>query len=443
MNNRLSATVSRRVQVTVVGDSTLQTRWTEGDTFPTSTDTYNQMILAAGETFNFYGSMSHGSFLGWDNLGSMFNGVLDVAQRLVQCPNAFFDGREAVFCPGVPTDDVVAHEWSHGYTQSTSALVYAYQSGALNEAWSDIMGEVVDRLNGRGTDTPDLPRAVDVCIAPDGSEGTRWLMGEDATAFGGAIRDMYNPGCFHHPDNATSSYYVCYSSDSGGVHTNSGVINRFFAFLTDGAVIDGQTIVGVGLTKAAHIFWNAQKYYLSSVSDFNSVAGELFASCLSLVGTAVPDLSTKLQAQWPTTRQPPMAQSDCATINTIASVLQLRSKTVCPIQYFVDSSPPSLCPAGTAPAYFFAESFEQAATLAAIGWTERANVSLPATWQGSRWNITQLRSGREGQGAFVPDPDTVGVTFCQFSQSALLTLTSPLGHHPNHRFPYYFHLGRF
>ena len=36
--------------------------------------------------------------------------------------------------------DIVAHELTHGVTSSTSNLIYMDESGALNEAFSDIMG---------------------------------------------------------------------------------------------------------------------------------------------------------------------------------------------------------------------------------------------------------------------------------------------------------------
>ena len=55
-------------------------------------------------------------------------------------------------------DDTVAHEWGHAYTDTTHNLIYQWQSGALNESYSDIWGEVVDLLNGRGTDEPGGPR---------------------------------------------------------------------------------------------------------------------------------------------------------------------------------------------------------------------------------------------------------------------------------------------
>ena len=58
------------------------------------------------------------------------------------------------YCNGVTSDDVVAHEWGHAYTEYTHDLIYQWQPGALNESYSDIWGEVVDMLNGVGTDSP-------------------------------------------------------------------------------------------------------------------------------------------------------------------------------------------------------------------------------------------------------------------------------------------------
>ena len=46
--------------------------------------------------------------------------------------------------------DLVAHEMTHAVTEKTANLEYKDQSGALNEAFSDIFGEAVEaRTNGR------------------------------------------------------------------------------------------------------------------------------------------------------------------------------------------------------------------------------------------------------------------------------------------------------
>ena len=62
----------------------------------------------------------------------------------------------------------------------------------------------------------------------------RWLMGEDSTAFGGAIRDMWNPNCLADPGKVSDAEYHCDTTDGGGVHSNSGVPNHGYALLVDG-----------------------------------------------------------------------------------------------------------------------------------------------------------------------------------------------------------------
>ena len=59
---------------------------------------------------------------------------------------------------GVSSDDTVSHEWGHAYTEYTSGLIYQWQSGAMNEAYSDIWGETADILND--PQTPELKQFV-------------------------------------------------------------------------------------------------------------------------------------------------------------------------------------------------------------------------------------------------------------------------------------------
>ena len=67
----------------------------------------------------------------------------------------------------------------------------------------------------------------------------RWLIGEKSPAFGGAIRDMWNPTCLGDPGKVTDVEYKCSADDSGGVHGNSGVVNHGYALLVDGGTFNG------------------------------------------------------------------------------------------------------------------------------------------------------------------------------------------------------------
>ena len=82
--------------------------------------------------------------------------------------------------------------------------------------------------------------ADDISARPD---TTRWLMGEKSTAFGGAIRDMWNPTCYGDPGKVTDAEYKCdpTGADAGGVHSNSGVPNHAYALVVDGGTFNGQS----------------------------------------------------------------------------------------------------------------------------------------------------------------------------------------------------------
>jgi hypothetical protein len=96
-------------------------------------------------------------------------------------------------------------------------------------------------------------------------------MGENVTTSyynnDGSLRDMYKPECFIHPGDVLSDYFSCTTyADNGGVHKNSGILNRLYAVLVDGGEYadpdsSGQTITvdGLGFVKATNLFWRTHQ----------------------------------------------------------------------------------------------------------------------------------------------------------------------------------------
>ena len=64
--------------------------------------------------------------------------------------------------------DTVGHELTHGVTGNASKLIYQNQSGALNEALSDIFGEAVEARTLGQTDW-----LIGCCLIGAGSFGRR------------------------------------------------------------------------------------------------------------------------------------------------------------------------------------------------------------------------------------------------------------------------------
>jgi Zn-dependent metalloprotease len=118
--------------------------WVEGDAFPTVDIEADNMILASEETYDLFANA-----FGRDSLDGAGIAMDSIFNRGYSCPNASWNGVFISFCQGLTTDDVTGHEWGHAYTDFTDDLIYQWQPGALNESYSDMVGETVDRINGR------------------------------------------------------------------------------------------------------------------------------------------------------------------------------------------------------------------------------------------------------------------------------------------------------
>ena len=110
--------------------------------------------------------------------------------------NAFWNSerQQMIYGDRIMADDVVGRA-DHGVTDHESKLFYYYQSGAINESFSDVWGEFIDLTNGSGTDA-----------------AVRWKVGEDLPdglfSPGGEVRNMKNPLAFGDPDRMRSLNYT-------------------------------------------------------------------------------------------------------------------------------------------------------------------------------------------------------------------------------------------
>lgn len=402
--------------------------WQEGDSLPYADDdlsaqaNINKVIDYTAHVYNFFASLSGGAFLSWNGADAPMNNLYAVPSS--RCPNAFWTGQGVSFCVHTVSDDLVAHEWAHGYTQSTHNLVYKWQPGALNEAYSDIWGETIDLLNGAGSDTPDSPRTPGSCTSfthPDGADDSRrWLLFEDARGFGQALRDMWNPNCLGNPGKVSDTSYFCSSNDDGGVHANSGVPNHAYALLVDGGNYNGQTVRGIGLTRAAHIYWRAQTVYHTSISDFGDHADALEQACSDLVGAPLFALNTGDPT--PKTAAETINADDCAQVsNAIAAVELRRPPAQCRFPTMLNPSAPALCLNEGPLATLSLTNWESGLA----GWTVGTRaVTNPGAFHTPDWAVVDtLPAGRSGSGAFVQSRQTA--SDANANETGTLFLESP------------------
>ena len=147
--------------------------------------------------------------------------------------------------------DVVAHELLHGLTENTARLEYRFQSGALNESYSDIYGVIVSNLS-----------ELDV-------GNWNWQIGEDLTETGLPLRDMSDPAAFGQPAHTNDYRDLDEDIDNGGVHINSGIHNR--------AAFDLLTAAGLGGATKFTPVEVAQTYYVTLIAHLSRTSG--FSDC--------------------------------------------------------------------------------------------------------------------------------------------------------------------
>lgn len=178
------------------------------------------------------------------------------------------DGNDSQTITPLTSIDICGHEITHGLTSYTCNLTYQGESGALNEAFSDIFGSsiefYVDSVNGN------------------------WLIGED---IGYTMRSLANPNAYGNPDTYQGTYWVYGDSDNGGVHTNMGPLCYWFYLLCVGGngtndLGDNFSVNAIGRNKAEQIAFRVQTVYLSPSSNYDDVwfyglqaAADLYGAC--------------------------------------------------------------------------------------------------------------------------------------------------------------------
>jgi len=240
----------------------------------------NQAHTNAGITYDYYAAR-HGRD-SFDNAGATIISTVHYSRNYV---NAFWNGTQMVYGDGdgststaLTVLDVVGHELTHAVTERSSNLVYANESGALNEAMSDIFGASIEAFR-------------------DGAvSANTWKVGEECWTpgvEGDALRFMNDPAAAGDFDYYPTRYTG--TSDNGGVHWNSGIANlAFFLMVSGGSHPRAQTAnvvpaldanIGTSLEMASAIFYRANTTCLTPGATFSDArdctqraASELFGS---------------------------------------------------------------------------------------------------------------------------------------------------------------------
>jgi Zn-dependent metalloprotease len=187
--------------------------------------------------------------------------------------------------------DVAGHEMSHGVCANTANLTYSGESGGLNEANSDMMGNMVELYAHNGFTLPATVPNTDPA----------WTVGEqlETSSFPTPLRYMYKPSKDGSSKDAWSS-----TLGSLDVHYSSGPANRMFFFLSQGASATSTSdyyssytsagFTGIGPEKATKIWYRALSVYMTASTNYAAAR----TACISAVKDLYGAGGAEEQAVW-------------------------------------------------------------------------------------------------------------------------------------------------
>ncbi|MCX7921207.1 MAG: M4 family metallopeptidase [Clostridia bacterium] len=241
------------------------------------TDGYwNSTIQRAGVDAHYYAGVTYDYYKNtfgrnsYNRSGAVIRSTVHYGNKY---NNAFWNGSQMVYGDGDGSTftsfsgslDVVAHELTHAVTGYEANLTYQYESGAISEAYSDIFGTLTEFY---ANNSPD------------------WLVGEDIYTpgiSGDALRSMSNPTLYNQPDHYSKRYTG--TSDNGGVHINSGIINKAAYLMAQGGTHYGVNVPAIGQSAMGAIFYDSLYYYVTSSETMSQLRAHLVQSATKLYGS--------------------------------------------------------------------------------------------------------------------------------------------------------------
>src|SRR5690606_10538104 len=165
--------------------------------------------------------------------------------------------------------DVCGHEITHAVTTNSANLIYRNESGQLNESFSDIFGNAIERYGK--------------------PNGYSWKIGEEITVTGNGLRNMADPRLRNHARNYQGTFWYTGTADNGGVHWNSGVQNWWFYLITEGGAgsndfAEVYSVDSLGIDKAEQIAYRNLTVYLTPSSNYADSRFYSIQSAVDLFG---------------------------------------------------------------------------------------------------------------------------------------------------------------
>ncbi len=207
---------------------------------------------------------------------------------------SFWDGHQLVFGSGLPPDtvedgrafgpqapalDIVVHEASHAVIDSASALINRGESGALAEAFGDIMAT-----------------AAEFALQPPGPGASRadYVIGEDAVS--GGLRSLADPA------RLGGRIHMASAGAGDDIHRDSTIASHAYYLAVEGGLhaVSGLRVQGVGAANrlmVERVFYRAFVYLLTADATFAEARAATLQSARDLFGDG-SDVERAIAQAW-------------------------------------------------------------------------------------------------------------------------------------------------
>ncbi|WP_201985071.1 M4 family metallopeptidase [Hymenobacter rubidus] len=211
--------------------------------------------------------------------------------------NAYWDGVRMTYGDGatrfrpLTSVDVCGHEIGHAVCENTANLTYSNESGAMNEGLSDIWGASIE----------DYAVNTLQFLSSGAKTKNTWLIGEEIDKQQLALRSMSDPNSQSQPAYYKGRYWYTGTSDNGGVHTNSGVINYWYYLISVGKIGTNEkgvpyNITGITIDKAAKITFYMEDKYMTASSTYANARTYSIQAATILYGAGSTEVTSVTNA---------------------------------------------------------------------------------------------------------------------------------------------------
>ncbi|WP_210514004.1 M4 family metallopeptidase [Hymenobacter terricola] len=218
----------------------------------------------------------------YDNAGASIKSYVHYSRSY---ENAFWDGTRMTYNAGatrfrpLTAMDVCGHEIGHAVCENPANQTYSNESGAMNEGLSDIWGASIEDY-----------AVTTLGVTSSGAKvKSTWLIGEEIDKQQAALRSMSAPKSQGQPDYYKGINWYTGTSDNGGVHTNSGVINYWYYLISVGKSGTNEkgvayTVPGIGINAAAKITFRMEDVYMVASSTYEQARTYSIQAATDLYG---------------------------------------------------------------------------------------------------------------------------------------------------------------